>query len=195
MFFLFASSININTYLVDVGAVSSDDNNRNTQLGLNVQEACHHWYRYPRLTFLFGSLFSKVSSSRTWIKTVVVFFDHLNCLALLPELTARNQQVIMKGSSGKSILRLTMNRPIQPAASYGLPLLCTGLFLALHPLAWIILQSYRDKPESLDDYNVIIQVVLDTLAHWILDILPQVASSMLTLYIAIVMMFVGTVYP
>ena len=100
----------------------------------------------------------------------------------------------MKGSSSKSILRVTLNRPIQPTVSYGLPLLCTGLFLALHPLAWILLQSYRDKRESLDDYNVVIQVVLDTLAHWILDLLPQVASSMLTLYLAIVTMFVGTIY-
>lgn len=99
----------------------------------------------------------------------------------------------MKGSSGKSILRVTLNRPIRPTVSYGLPLLCTGLFLALHPLAWILLQSYRDKRESLKDNNAVIQVVLDTLAHWILDLLPQVASSMLTLYLAMVTMFVGAI--
>jgi hypothetical protein len=100
----------------------------------------------------------------------------------------------MKGSSGKSILCVTLNRPIQPTASYGLPLLCTGLFLALHPLAWILLQSYRDKRESLDDYNDVVLHVLDTLAHWILDLLPQVASCMFTLYLATVTMLVGTIY-
>jgi hypothetical protein len=121
-----------------------------------------------------------------------------------------NQSIIMKGSSsGKSILRVTLNQPIQPTVvSYGIPLLCTGLFLALHPLAWILLQSYRDKRREILDADadastsndddvvavvvIIVQVVLDTLAHWILDLLPQVASSMLTLYLATVAMVVGT---
>jgi hypothetical protein len=86
-----------------------------------------------------------------------------------------------------------------------------GLGLALHPVAWILLLSYRDDwrkhyfltttasttttnnndPITASETTTILVSILDGLAYLVLDFTPRLTSSLLTLFLAIVSLYVG----
>jgi hypothetical protein len=85
-----------------------------------------------------------------------------------------------------------------------------GLGLALHPVAWILLLSYRgdwrknyfltttastttNSNDSItaSETTTVLVSILDGLAYLVLDLTPRMTSSLLTLFLAIVSLYVG----
>jgi hypothetical protein len=115
-------------------------------------------------------------------------------------MTTSKELQTYKTSQNGAVLHVFPDYPIDPPPSLGIPLLLVGIFLALHPVAWLLLsffyEPWREHHPPQNENNTLPTaiLILDSFAYWILEWTPQFTSKLLVLVLSACSMVVGIAF-
>ena len=118
---------------------------------------------------------------------------------MAPAASERISPKVYATSNNGATLHVSPNYPIDSPPSLGIPFLLVGLFLALHPVAWISLSFFYEpwrlnyEESSFVDASYLVNF-MDAMAYWILEWTPQLASKLLVLVLSTCCLVVGVAF-